>query len=267
MPDGRLLFSDFGANLIYRWTPDDGVTVFRTKSGHAGVDVGRWILPGSNGLAVDPDGRLSVAEHGRRRVVRLERDGSVTVLADTYDGRRLNSPNDLVYKSDGTLYFTDPTFGLPQGDGDPRRELAYSGVFRWSRGRLALLTAELQGPNGLAFSPDERHLYVADWSGRTVVRYEVEADGTLGSSRAFLPLAVDGIKVDQRGNVYVAGQGGVWIVSPEGARLGRLELPEPPSNLAWGDDDRRGLYVTARTGIYRIRAAIAGATFPGPRAP
>jgi gluconolactonase len=266
MPQGFLLFSDFSANLIYRWTPDDGLSVFRTKSGYAGFDLAKYALPGSNGLAVDREGRLTVAEHGRRRVVRLERNGAVTVLADAYEGRRLNSPNDLVYKSDGALYFTDPPFGLPMGRAEPRRELPYSGVFRWFGGRLQLLTADLAGPNGLAFSPDERHLYLADWDKRAVVRYDVNGDGTLASGRIFLQMGVDGIKVDERGNVYVAGQGGVWIISPEGKPLGTIKPPERPSNLAWGDDDRRSLYLTAGTGIYRIRVEVSGAAaLSGPR--
>jgi gluconolactonase len=260
MPSGFLLFSDFAANLIYRWSPDDGVTVFRTKSGHAGADIGDFSIPGSNGLTVDREGRLTIAEHGRRRIVRLEPDGRITVLADTYEGRRLNSPNDLVYKSDGALYFTDPPFGLPRPAQDPRRELPYSGVFRWHNGRLDLLTSDLGGPNGLAFSDDERYLYVTDWGLKPAIwRFDVNADGTIAHGRVFFPGAIDGIKVDQRGNVYAAAQEGVaWIISPEGKALGMIKPPSGPSNLAWGDADRRTLYVTGGTVVYRIRGEVPG---------
>jgi gluconolactonase len=259
IPDGYLLFSDFAANLIYRWSPDDGLSIFRTKSGHAGPDIAEFGLPGSNGLAVDREGRLTIAEHGRRRIVRIEPDRSVTVLADAYQGRRLNSPNDLVYKSDGTLYFTDPPFGLPRGHKDRRRELPYSGVFRWSAGKLHLLTTDLLGPNGLAFSPDERSLYIADWTGEKLMRYDVDHEGTLTNARVFLPRAIDGIKTDEHGNVYVAGRGAATIVSPDGRTLGTIEPPEGPSNVAWGDADYRTLYLTAATGVYRIRLTIPGA--------
>ena len=261
MPEGYLLFSDFGANAIYRWSPDDGVSMFRPKSGYAGVDIREYQLPGSNGLALDAEGRLTVTEHGRRRVIRVEESGAVTVLAERYDGRRLNSPNDLVYKSDGALYFTDPPFGLPARHADPRRELAFSGIFALAAGRLQLLSADLPGPNGLAFSPDERYLYVmnSDDARSAVMRYDVNADGTLARGHVFFTGRGDGVKVDRQGNLYVAGPTGVSIVSPEGQHLGTLRLPESASNLAWGDHDRRALYITARTGLYRARLQVAGA--------
>jgi gluconolactonase len=259
-PDGYLLVSDFRANLIYRWSPDDGLSVFRRKSGYAGLDIADHVLPGSNGLAFDRERRLTIAEHGRRQVVRLERNGDVTVLADRYEGRRLNSPNDLVYKSDGSLYFTDPPFGLPGVHDDLRRELSYSGVFRWLEGRLVLLSADLRGPNGLAFSPDERYLYVTNWdaANSAIMRYEVSADGGIGNGRALLAMRGDGLKVDRFGNLYVAGLGGIWTISPTGERLGTIRLPEEPNNMAWGDDDRRTLYMTAGTSVYRIRSQIPG---------
>jgi gluconolactonase len=264
---GYLLFSDPNDNRIYRWTPDGELSVFRTKSGYAGADIAEYGQPGSNGLTLDREGRLTIDEHGNRRVTRLERNGQVTVLADRYGGKRLNSPNDLVYKSDGALYFTDPPFGLPKFYDDPRKELPYSGVFRWKDGTLALLAKDLQGPNGLAFSPDERFLYVSNWDveKKVVMRYPVAADGTLGSGEIFFDMtsepgeiALDGLKVDQRGNVYVSGPGGVWIISAAGKHLGTIEAPELPANFAWGDDDGRTLYMTARTGLYRLRLAVAG---------
>jgi gluconolactonase len=268
-PDGYLLFSDPNANTIYRYTQDGQVAVFRPKSGYAGPDISEYAQPGSNGLTLDADGRLTINEHGRRRVVRLEKNGVVTVLADRHLGKRLNSPNDLVYKSDGALYFTDPPFGLPKVFGDPRKELPFSGVYRLEKsGTLRLLTSELTGPNGLAFSPDERVLYVDNWDvGRKVImRYPVLTDGSLGKGDVFLNVttshpgeqAWDGLKVDERGNVYAAGPEGIWILSPDGKHLGTIRATETPANFAWGDEDGRTMYITARTGLYRVRLSVPG---------
>jgi gluconolactonase len=265
--DGYLLFSDPNANTIYRWSPDGQISVFRTKSGYAGVDVGEYGQPGSNGLTVDREGRLTINEHGNRRVIRLERTGALTVLADRYQGKRLNSPNDLVYRSDGALYFTDPPFGLPKFFDDPRKELSFSGVFCLINGELKLVANDVSGPNGLAFSPDERYLYVGNWDTKrkVVMRYEVRPDGALANGHVFFDMtsapgedALDGVKVDQRGHVYVSGPGGLWILSPEGKHLGTLKGPEHPHNMAWGDDDGRTLYLTAQRGLYRIRLGIPG---------
>ncbi|HVY37979.1 MAG TPA: SMP-30/gluconolactonase/LRE family protein [Polyangia bacterium] len=267
-PDGYLLFSDPNANTIYRWTPDGGVAVYRPKSGYRGLDVAAFAQPGSNGLALDPAGRLTINEHGNRRVTRLEKNGVVTVLADRYDGKRLNSPNDLVYRSDGALYFTDPPFGLPKFFDDARKELPFSGVYCVINGDVRLVSRDLSGPNGLAFSPDEKYLYVDNWDvhRKVILRYAVAADGSLHDPITFLDLtavpgeqAFDGLKVDRRGNVYVAGPGGLLIVSPEGKHLGTIRFSEQPANLAWGDADRQTLYVTARTGLYRVRLNVAGA--------
>ncbi len=231
------------------------------------MDIGEYTQPGSNGLTLDREGRLIINEHGNRRVTRLEKNGVVTVLADRYEGKRLNSPNDLVYRSDGALYFTDPPFGLPKFYDDPRKELPYSGVFCLMNGTLKLVSTDLLGPNGLAFSPGEKYLYVTNWDvkKKVVMRYEVNADGTLSNGRVFFDMtgapgeeALDGMKVDQRGNLYVSGPGGVWIISPEGKHLGTLKGPELPANFAWGDEDGRALYMTARTGLYRIRLNITG---------
>jgi gluconolactonase len=268
IPDGYLLFSDPNANTIYRWSDAEGLSVFRTKSGYAGADIGEYGQPGSNGLALDREGRLTIDEHGNRRVSRLEKTGALTILADRYDGKRLNSPNDLVYKSDGSLYFTDPPFGFPKFSDDPRKETPFSGVYRWAEGRLQLLTTELTGPNGIAFSPDERFLYVGNWDEKkkVVMRYELQPDGTLANGTGFFDMtpapgddAIDGVKVDREGNVYVSGPGGLWILSSEGKHLGTVVGPEHPHNLAWGGSDGRTLYMTAQTGLYRIRLGIPGA--------
>jgi len=267
--DGYLLFSDPNNNLIYRWTPDGQLSIYRTKSGYSGVDIGEYTQPGSNGLTLDREGRVTINQHGNRRVVRVEKNGQVTVLADRYEGNRFNSPNDLVYKSDGALYFTDPPFGLPKFFDDPRKELPYSGVFRLSPdgSRLQLLTTELTGPNGLAFSPDEKYFYVDDWDEKKkiIMRYEVNADGTLANGKIFFDVtgapgedALDGMKVDQKGNLYVSGPGGLWILSPEGKHLGTIVGPEHPHNFAWGEDDGKTLYLCARSGLYRIRLKIPG---------
>jgi gluconolactonase len=264
-----LLFSDPNNNLIYRWSEDDGVSIYRTHSGYSGTDIGEFGQPGSNGLTLDAQGRVTINEHGNRRVTRLEKNGQLTVLADRYEGKRLNSPNDLVYKSDGALYFTDPPFGLPKFFADPRKELPYSGVFRVSPDgkNVQLLTKELSGPNGLAFSPDEKYFYVDNWDEKKkiIMRYEVNPDGTLSNGRVFFDMtsaegedALDGMKIDQKGNLYVSGPGGLWIISPEGKHLGTIVGPEHPHNFAWGDDDGKTLYLCAKTGLYRIRLNIPG---------
>jgi gluconolactonase len=266
--DGYLLFSDPNNNVIYRWTQDGQVSIYMTKSGYRGTDIGEYGQPGSNGLTLDSEGRLSINQHGNRRVVRLEKNGQITVLADRYEGKRLNSPNDLVYKSDGALYFTDPPFGLPKFFDDPRKELPYSGVFRISPdGKLVLVSTDLKGPNGIAFSPDEKYLYVDNWdtAKKVVMRYRVEPDGTLSHGEVFFDMtstpgedALDGMKVDVEGNLYVSGPGGIWVLSPEGKHLGTIAGPEHPHNFTWGDDDGKTLYLCAQTGLYRIRLNIAG---------
>jgi gluconolactonase len=264
---GYLLFSDPNANTIYRWSPDGQVSVFRTKSGYSGFNVGEYHQPGSNGLTLDKQGRLTIDQHGNRRVIRIEPRGNITVLADRYEGKQLNSPNDLVYKSDGSLYFTDPPFGLPKVFDDPRKELSFSGVYRVVEGKVQLVASDLDAPNGLAFSPDEQYLYVDNWNKKKkiVMRYPVLPDGLLGKGRVFFDMtfvpgetALDGLKVDQLGNVYVCGPGGIWILSPEGKHLGTITPPEEAHNLAWGDDDGKTLYVTALSSIYRIRTDVAG---------
>lgn len=268
---GYLLFSDPNNNNIYRWTQDGQVSVWRTKSGYAGADIAAYKQPGSNGLTLDAMGRVTVDQHGNRRVIRLERNGVVTVLADRYQGRRLNSPNDLVYRADGSLYITDPPFGLPKAFDDPAKETPFSGVYRWKDGELTLLTTDLSGPNGIAFSPDEQYLYVDNWdpAKKVIMRYQVKADGTLeqGGGTVFFDItksvpgdeAWDGIKVDTDGNVYAAGPEGIYVLNASGKHLGTIVAPEHVANFAWGDADYRTLYITASTGLYRIRLTATGA--------
>jgi gluconolactonase len=266
--EGYLLFSDPNNNLIYRLTSDGEVSVYLTKSGYTGENIGEYRQPGSNGLTLDDQGRLTVCQHGNRRVVRVEKNGLTTVLADRFEGKRLNSPNDLVYRSDGTLFFTDPPFGLPKFHDDPRRETPHFGVYSVRDGKVRLASTDFTGPNGLAFSPDEKFLYVGNWDEKkkVVFRYPVQADATLGKGELFFDMtsapgedAIDGIKVDQRGNVYVSAPGGLWILDVSGKHLGTLRGPEHPHNMAWGDADGRTLYLAAQTGIYRLRLNFAGA--------
>lgn len=263
---GALLFSDPNANTMYRYAAESGLSIVRRPSGYAGADVAEYAQPGSNGIALDSAGRTLFADHGNRRVARIESDGQLTVLAERYRGRRFNSPNDLVVRSDGSVYFTDPPFGLPRQYEDRRRELPFSGVYRWHDGEVTLLAQELAGPNGLAFSPDERWLYVGNWEDarKVVVRHPVLADGTLGAGTVFADLttepggdAIDGLKVDRAGHLFVCGPGGIWVFAPDGRRLGRIRLPRQPHNLAWGDDGR-SLYVTAESALYRVPVRIAG---------
>lgn len=271
-PDGYLLFSDPNNNTIYRYNPkNDNITIYMTHSGYTGADIGLYHQPGSNGLAIDQDGRLIIDQHGNRRVIRIEKKGQVTVLADRFEGKRLNSPNDLVIKNDGTVYFTDPPYGLPGLFNDRNKELDYSGVFMIRNGNVQLLTKELGGPNGIAFSPDERFLYVSNWDIRdihhtkTLWRYEVQPDGTLRNGKILFDWnltedeeALDGMKVDTAGNLFVSVPGGVAILTREGKLLGKIVTPERPSNMAWGDPDGKTLYFTAHTSIYKMRVLTGG---------
>ena len=279
---GFLLFSDIPANVIYKFSPSDGkVSVALPYSGFSGRDssgVGMQmsngqalvILLGSNGITLDPQGRTVYCAHGDHQIVRLEPDGRRTVLASQFEGKRLNSPNDLVFKSDGSLYFTDPPAGLRDGDKDSKKELPFNGVFLLKNGKLQLLLKDMALPNGLAFTPDEKFLYVNDTVKKTIMRYEVLPDDTLGNGQLFIdmnpdksPGAPDGMKVDQKGTVYCTGPGGVWILSAEGRHIGTILTAELPANLAFGDSDHKTLYLAARTGLYRIRLKIPGVPPPG----
>jgi gluconolactonase len=277
-----LLFAEITSNSIRKWTPSAGVTVFMQPSGYQGTAPYGGPEPGSNGMTLDSQGRLTVAGHARRQVWRLESldpHAQITVLADAYQGKKLNSPNDVVYKSDGSLYFTDPPYGLrTQSDHDPEKELTVNGVYRIpnavaqqpgappDRAHLQLLVKDLTRPNGIAFSPDEQFLYVNNSEPKKIwMRYRVKADGTLSDPKLIYdatadprPGAPDGMKVDQKGNLYSTGPGGVWIFSPEGKPLGTILIPEKSANLAWGGPDHKTLYITASTSIYRVDLHIPG---------
>jgi gluconolactonase len=265
--DGTLLFSDIPNNSIFRWSPGGEVSLVRKPSGYANNDAPAGAFIGSNGLTLDAGGRLTVCEHGNARVTRLEADGALTVLADRFEGRRLNSPNDAVYHSDGGLYFTDPPYGLVQQDADPKKELDFNGVFRLKDGELRLLFRDLTRPNGLAFSPDESVLYVAnsDRARKIWMRFAITGDGGLTDGSVFRDVTAqttdgvpDGMKIDREGNLYCTGPGGIWIFTPEAKHLGTICFPEIPANLHWGEEDAQTLYVTARTSLYRIKLSVPG---------
>lgn len=266
--DGYLLFSDVPRNEVIKWKAGEGASVFLKPSGYTGKEAFTGREPGSNGLAYDPEGRLVLNQHGDRRVVRIEKDGKWTTLADKYEGKRLNSPNDLVFKSNGDLYFTDPPFGLPKTFDDPRKELPFQGVYRLSRaGKLTLLTTEVKAPNGVAFSPDEKKLYVADSARALWFVFDVKGDGTLSPGRIFFdgtevskgrPGVADSLKVDVHGNVFAAAPGGIYIIAPDGKLLGRFDLGTATGNCAWGEDGST-LFVTSNHVLYRIRLNTKGA--------
>jgi len=279
---GYLLFAEITSNSIRKLTPDGTVSIFMQPSGYRGTAPYGGKEPGSNGMTLDPKGRLTVAGHAQRDVWRLETmdpKGQMTVLADSYQGKKLSSPNDLVYAKDGSLYFTDPPYGLPtQGDNDPLKELQVNGVYRIphalqqkpgappERDQLQLVAKDLPRPNGIAFSPDQKYLYV-DNSGpqKLWMRYEVQKDGSLSNGKVFhdassdqRPGGPDGMKVDRLGNVYSTGPGGIWVFSPEGKALGVILMPERTANLNWAGADRKTLYITASSSIYRITLSVPG---------
>ena len=265
-PDGTLWFSDVTGNVVRQWSPDGKVTEILRPGGYDKNDAPAGSYIGPNGMCADKDGAVLLCQHGNRRMVRIGKDRQITTVVDRYEGKRLNSPNDLVYRSDGSLYFTDPPYGLLKQDEDPAKELPFNGVFRLTGGKVELLVRDLTRPNGIAFSPDEKVLYVAnsDEKRRIWMRYEVAANGTLANGRVFADVTAekeeglpDGMKVDSLGNVYGTGPGGVWIFSPDGKHLGTIKPPEIPANCGWGDDGK-SLYMTARTGLYRVKLSVAG---------
>jgi gluconolactonase len=282
--DGYLLFSDNAANVIYKWSPNAPLSVYLEKSGFTGADntrvgaqtiAGRVaiLLIGSNGLALDPQGRLVVTAMTDRTVYRLEKDGTRTLLADRYDGKRFSGPNDIVVKTDGAIYFTDSIWGLRGTDKDPARELPFNGFYLIKDGKVTLLGGDKDTPgafpNGITLSPDEKYLYVTAGARRTM-RYDIQADDTVANGRLFVDDGSDGMRVDRKGNLYTTSggtPGRIQITSPEGKPIGRFYLPQPTgeprprvcaTNMAFGDADNRGLYITACTHVFKLRLKIAG---------
>ncbi|MGQ0634071.1 MAG: SMP-30/gluconolactonase/LRE family protein [Planctomycetaceae bacterium] len=266
---GYLLFSDIPRNSVFRWKAGEGISLFLHPSGYTGKAF-YGLEPGCNGLLIDPQGRLVSMEHGDRRVSVVTKAGGKRTLVDNYMGKRLNSPNDGAFKSNGDLYFTDPPYGLPQNVNDPRKELDFQGVYRLSKdGQLTLLTKEIKFPNGIAFSPDEKHLYVAQSDPAKAVwyKFDVQADGTLANMQQFHDVTAtvgkakglpDGLKVDQQGNLFATAPGGVLVLSPDGKHLGTLATGEATANCGWGEDGST-LFITADMHLCRIRLSTKGA--------
>lgn len=263
---GVLWFSDVVGNVVRQWSPDGKVTEILNPGGYDTKNYPAGAFIGPNGMAADKHGAVLLCQHGNRRIVRVSKDLKVTTVVDRYEGKRLNSPNDVVYRSDGSFYFTDPPYGLPKADDDPAKELNFNGVFRAAKGQLQAIIKDLSRPNGIAFSPDQKTLYIgnSDAKKRIWMAYDVARNGTVTNGRLFADVTAekdagvpDGMKVDSKGNLWASGPGGIWVFSPAGKHLGTIKMPEIPANCNWGDD-WKSLYITARTGLYRIKLAVAG---------
>jgi gluconolactonase len=264
-PEGVLWFSDIPGNLVRSVSGTGEVKVLiQNAGGLAKAPPGALIGP--NGMIADKDGNVLLCQHGMRRIVRVGKDMEMMPYLEKFEGKRFNSPNDLIYRSDGALYFTDPPYGLTKQDDDPAKELNFNGVFLYSGGKLKAIIKDLSRPNGIALSPDEKTLYVSDSDEkkRSWMRYDVAADGSASNGRMLYDLAgakeqgiPDGMKVDSQGNIYAAGHEGVWVFSPDGRHLGTIQPGETAANCAWGDDGRT-LYITASTSVYRIRLSVPG---------
>ena len=270
---GRLLFSDIPNNVVRSWSEKDGLKDFLKPSGFTTGAKFDGAEPGANGLAIDKTGALVLCQHGDRRVARLEKDGKFTTLADKFDGKRFNSPNDLVYHPNGDLYFTDPPYGLPKGMADPAKELTFQGVYRLKpSGEVTLLTKEMSRPNGIGLSPDAKTLYVAnsDPLNAVIMAFPVKPDGTLDGGKLFFnaapllkegsPGLPDGLKVDRRGNLFATGPGGVLVLDPAGKHLGTLFTGVPTANCGFGGDGST-LFVTANDKLVRVKTTTKGLGF------
>jgi gluconolactonase len=267
-PPGALWFSDVVGNVVRQWSTNGKIIEILRPGGYPGNDAPAGAFIGPNGMVAGADGSVLLCQHGFRRIVRIAKDRSITVLVDRFEGKRLSSPNDLVYRSDGALYFTDPPYGLTKQDDDPQKEVKFNGVFRLQNGKLTAVIRDLTRPNGIAFSPDQKTLYIAnsDEKHKVWMSYDVGAEGSAGNGRVFFDVTAeqedglpDGMKVDALGNLYCAGPGGVWVFSASGKHLGTIKPGETPANCNWGNDGTT-LYITARTGLYRIKLAVKGET-------
>jgi len=265
-PSQALWFSDVVGNVVRQWTPDGKVTEILRPGGYDGNSLPAAGFNGPNGMTADKDGAVLLCQHGNRRIARIDKDLKVSTLVDQFEGKKLNSPNDLVFRSDGSLFFTDPPYGLPKGDEDPAKELPFNGVYRLANGKLQAIVKDLTRPNGIALSPDEKTLYVAnsDEKHKVWMRYDLATDGTASNGKVLADVTAekndglpDGMKTDSLGNVYGTGPGGVWVFAADGKHLGTIKPPETPANCGWGDDGKT-LYMTARTGLYRVKLAVAG---------
>ena len=281
---GYLLFSDIPANIIYKWLPGQkNATVYMHRAGYTGPDIWRvgfiqtngkaktdplyeeFPMIGSNGLALDRQGRLVIATWGGRSIDRIEKGGRRTILADRWEGKRFGGTNDVVVRRDGSIYFTDTYGGLRLREKDPKKELDFNAVYMLKGGKLSLLIKDIQNTNGLAFSPDEKILYVNGSRDNFLKAYDVKPDGTLENGRMLLdmkdklPGITDGLRVDAKGNIWETGPGGVWVITPDGRHIGTIKTPELAANVEFGDPDRKTLYIGARTAIYKIRVKVAGA--------
>jgi gluconolactonase len=266
-PDGVLWFSDIVGNVVRQWSPDGAVVEVLRPGGYDGDSLPAGGFNGPNGSTAGRDGSVVLCQHGNRRVARIDRNRAVSTIVDRFDGKRLNSPNDVVFRSDGRMYFSDPPYGLPRQDQDPNKDLPWNGVFMLAGDELQPIETTHTRPNGLAFSPDEKIFYLANSDGdhRYWMRYDVRPDGSLENGETFADVSThpdaglpDGMKLDRLGHVYATGPGGIWVFTPGGRHLGTITLPEQPANCAWGDADWRTLYVTAETGVYRFRTLIEG---------
>ena len=265
-PEGALWFSDVVGNVVRQWSRDGTVTEILKPGGYDGNALPAGGFIGPNGMTADRDGAVLICQHGNRRIARITKDRKVSTFLDKFEGKKFNSPNDLVYRSDGSLFFTDPPYGLPKQDDDPAKELKFNGVYKLTKGKLQVIVKDLTRPNGLAFSPDEKTLYVAnsDEKRKIWMRYDVAADGTVSNGKVLADVTAetaeglpDGLKVDTTGNVYATGPGGIWVFAPDGKHIGSIKPAEVPANCGWGDDGK-SLYMTARTGLYRIKLNATG---------
>lgn len=266
--DQALLFSDIPANIIYQWSEDSGIKTYLEDSGYSGIESFNGREPGSNGLVFDRENRLIITEHGDREISRREHDGSIVTIIDQYDGKRLNSPNDVIVTKSGDILFTDPPYGLPQMLKDPNKELPFQGIYRWDGHKLSLLSDALQFPNGLGLSPDEKVLYVTNSGAGDFAWYAFDYDGKTLSNQSLLldgsqlvgngPGAPDGFCIDTKGNLFSSGPGGIYVISPTGEILGFLNFGHAVSNCTWGGEDGSDLFITGKDSLFRLKTITHG---------